>query len=173
MNLHILYFFQVVLIGPKRIMTQSWSTLKTQMNGNKLVQWRRLKDLMLFLLWDSKIILNIVSSVDSFHWKRAHEVLKKNRKVSMFQIQNKISQTIMSFILNLLNTGWSDHISEGFKKINKSSGIVKLRIRVRVRVRVRVEVKVKSQKSKLDPEVGFVMAWPTHPPGNFFWAENC
>ena len=37
---------------------------------------------------------------------------------------------------------------------------------VKLRVRVRVKVKVKSQKSKLDPEVGVVMAWPTthHPP---------
>ena len=33
---------------------------------------------------------------------------------------------------------------------------------VKLRVRVRVRVKVKSQKSKLDPEVGSVMAWPTH-----------
>ena len=33
---------------------------------------------------------------------------------------------------------------------------------VKLRVRVRVKVKVKSQKSKLDPEVGVVMAWPTH-----------
>ena len=31
---------------------------------------------------------------------------------------------------------------------------------VKLRVRVRVKVKVKSQKSKLDPEVGVVMAWP-------------
>ena len=38
-------------------------------------------------------------------------------------------------------------------------------VKLRVRVRVRVKVKVKSQKSKLDPEVGVVMAWPTtHPP---------
>ena len=29
------------------------------------------------------------------------------------------------------------------------------------------------QTSKLDPEVGFVMGWPTHPPPlNFFWAVN-
>ena len=46
--------------------------------------------------------------------------------------------------------------------------IVKLRVRVRVRVRVKVKVKVKSLKSKLDPEVGSVMGWPTttthHPP---------
>ena len=33
--------------------------------------------------------------------------------------------------------------------------------------------KVKRQKSKLDPEVGSVMGWSTHPPYNFFWAENC
>ena len=32
---------------------------------------------------------------------------------------------------------------------------------VKLRVRVRVRVKVKSQKSKLDPEVGVVMGWPT------------
>ena len=37
-------------------------------------------------------------------------------------------------------------------------------VKLRVRVRVRVKVKVKSQKSKLDPEVGVVMGWPTHPP---------
>ena len=44
-----------------------------------------------------------------------------------------------------------------------------VKLRVRVRVRVRVKVKVKSQKSKLDPEVGVVMGWPTHhPPYNFF-----
>ena len=30
-------------------------------------------------------------------------------------------------------------------------------VKLRVRVRVEVKVKVKSQKSKLDPEVGFVM----------------
>ena len=30
-------------------------------------------------------------------------------------------------------------------------------VKLRVRVRVRVKVKVKSLKSKLDPEVGFVM----------------
>ena len=44
-------------------------------------------------------------------------------------------------------------------------------ILVKLRVRVRVRVKVKSQKSKLDPEVGSVMGWPTHHhhhPGNFF-----
>ena len=41
---------------------------------------------------------------------------------------------------------------------------VKLRVRVRFRVRVEVKVKVKSQKSKLDPELGSVMGWPTHPP---------
>ena len=38
---------------------------------------------------------------------------------------------------------------------------------VKLRVRVRVKVKVKSLKSKLDPEVGVVMGWPTtphHPP---------
>ena len=39
---------------------------------------------------------------------------------------------------------------------------------VKLRVRVRVKVKVKSKKSKPDPEVGFVMGWPTttthHPP---------
>ena len=35
---------------------------------------------------------------------------------------------------------------------------------VKLSVRVRVKVKVKSQKSKLDPEVGVVMGWPTHPP---------
>ena len=40
-------------------------------------------------------------------------------------------------------------------------------VKLRVRVRVKVKVKVKSQKSKLDPEVGSVMA-PHHPPGNFF-----
>ena len=34
-------------------------------------------------------------------------------------------------------------------------------VKLRVRVRVEVKVKVKSQKSKLDPEVGFVMGWPT------------
>ena len=34
-------------------------------------------------------------------------------------------------------------------------------VKLRVRVRVRVKVKVKRQKSKLDPEVGVVMAWPT------------
>ena len=30
-------------------------------------------------------------------------------------------------------------------------------------------------KSKLGPEIGFVMGWPTHPPppDNFFWTENC
>ena len=39
-----------------------------------------------------------------------------------------------------------------------------VKLRVRVRVRVKVKVKVKSQKSKLDPEVGSVMGWPTHPP---------
>ena len=39
-----------------------------------------------------------------------------------------------------------------------------VKLRVRVRVRVRVKVKVKSLKSKLDPEVGVVMGWPTHPP---------
>ena len=42
---------------------------------------------------------------------------------------------------------------------------------VKLRVRVRVKVKVKSLKSKLDPEVGSVMGWPTHhhpPPDNFF-----
>ena len=39
---------------------------------------------------------------------------------------------------------------------------------VKLRVRVRVRVKVKSLKSKLDPEVGFVIAWPNHPPDNFF-----
>ena len=45
---------------------------------------------------------------------------------------------------------------------------------VKLRVRVRVKVKVKSQKSKLDPELGSVMGWPTTtnhhhpPPGNFF-----
>ena len=45
------------------------------------------------------------------------------------------------------------------------TGIVKLRFRVRVRVRVKVKVKSK----KLDPEVGSVVAWPTHPPpDNFF-----
>ena len=46
-----------------------------------------------------------------------------------------------------------------------------VKLRVRVRVRVKVKVKVKSQKSKLDPEVGVVMGWPTtttHPPNNFF-----
>ena len=37
-------------------------------------------------------------------------------------------------------------------------------VKLRVRVRVRVKVKVKSLKSKLDPEVGSVMGWPTHPP---------
>ena len=40
-----------------------------------------------------------------------------------------------------------------------------------VKLRVRVRIKVKSQKSKLDPEVGVVMGWPTHhhpPPLNFF-----
>ena len=36
-----------------------------------------------------------------------------------------------------------------------------VKLRVRVRVRVKVKVKVKSQKSKLDPEVGSVMGWPT------------
>ena len=39
---------------------------------------------------------------------------------------------------------------------------------VKLRVRVRVKVKVKSQKSKLDPEVGVVMGWPTHPPTTLF-----
>ena len=41
---------------------------------------------------------------------------------------------------------------------------------VKLRVRVRVKVKVKSLKSKLDPEVRSVIAWPTtHPPPyNFF-----
>ena len=34
-------------------------------------------------------------------------------------------------------------------------------VKLRVRVRVRVKVKVKSKKSKLDPEVGSVMGWPT------------
>ena len=44
-----------------------------------------------------------------------------------------------------------------------------------VKLRVRVRVKVKRQTSKLDPEVGFVMGWPTttHPPLNLFWDENC
>ena len=41
-------------------------------------------------------------------------------------------------------------------------------------VKLRVKVKVKSQKSKLDPELGFVMGWSTthHPPPplDFFWA---
>ena len=40
-----------------------------------------------------------------------------------------------------------------------------------VKLRVRVKVKVKSQKSKLDPEVGSVMAWPTthhHHQATFF-----
>ena len=32
---------------------------------------------------------------------------------------------------------------------------------VKLRVRVRVKVKVKSKKSKLDPELGSVMGWPT------------
>ena len=42
---------------------------------------------------------------------------------------------------------------------------------VKLRVRVKIKVKDKSQKSKLDPEVGVVMGWPTHhhpPPNNFF-----
>ena len=46
-----------------------------------------------------------------------------------------------------------------------------VKLRVRVRVRVKVKVKVKSLKSKLDPEVGVVMGWPTThhpPPDNFF-----
>ena len=45
-----------------------------------------------------------------------------------------------------------------------------VKLRVRVRVKVKVKVKVKSQKSKLDPELGSVMGWPTthHPPDNFF-----
>ena len=49
--------------------------------------------------------------------------------------------------------------------------IIFVKLRVRVRVRVRVKVKVKSQKSKLDPEVGSVMGWPTtttHHQATFF-----
>ena len=50
-----------------------------------------------------------------------------------------------------------------------------LQIIVKLRVRVRVRVKVKRQTSKLDPEVGSVMGWPTHPPPpplNFFELET-
>ena len=42
---------------------------------------------------------------------------------------------------------------------------------VKLRVRVRVNINIKRQTSKLDPEVGSVMGWPTthhHHPGNFF-----
>ena len=39
---------------------------------------------------------------------------------------------------------------------SKRQSILRI-VKLRVRVRVRVKVKVKSQKSKLDPEVGFVM----------------
>ena len=59
--------------------------------------------------------------------------------------------------------------TEGWFVVRMVATVVKLR--VRVRVRVKVKVKVKSKKSKLDPEVGVVMGWPTtthHPPGNFF-----
>ena len=42
------------------------------------------------------------------------------------------------------------------------------KIFVKLRVRVRVKVKVKSQKSKLDPEVGVVMGWPTTHQATFF-----
>ena len=52
-----------------------------------------------------------------------------------------------------------------------SSNIYWMNQIVKLRVRVRVRVKVKSQKSKLDPEVGVVIGWPTtttHHQATFF-----
>ena len=54
-----------------------------------------------------------------------------------------------------------------YVKVILTYNIVTYIVKLRVRVRVRVKVKVKSLKSKLDPEVGSVMGWPTtttHPP---------
>ena len=54
-------------------------------------------------------------------------------------------------------------VCEEFKLLNIHHCFI-VKLRVRVRVRVKVKLKVKSQKSKLDPEVGSLIGWPTHPP---------